>query len=157
MIELNKVLLMGRLTRDPELRYIPSGTAVCKLRLAADRTYSDKNSSERQKETLFIDVDAWGKTAEFCNEYMKKGSAVYVEGRLKLDSWKDKETGKDVQKVAIVADRVQFGETKAEAQARAGRAEAMGEDSPRSGAPAKAASPAPSGESAAEPHDDLPF
>lgn len=118
MIELNKVFLSARLTRDPEMRYIPSGAGVCEMRVAADRSFSDRNSAERRTETLFINVTAWGKTAEFCNQYMNKGSAIFVEGRLKLDSWDDRETGKKREKISIVADRVQFGESRAEAEAR---------------------------------------
>lgn len=121
MIELNKVFLSARLTRDPEMRYLPTGTAVCKMGVAADRSYAGRDSQERQKETLFIDVTAWAKTAEFCNQYMRKGSAIFVEGRLRYESWKDKETGATRSRISIVADRVQFGESRAEAEQRAAR------------------------------------
>jgi len=155
MIELNKVFLICRLTRDPELRYIPSGTAVCEMRVAADRSVPAKpGSAEPQKESLFVNVVAWGKTAEFCNEYMRKGSAMFVEGRLKFDSWEDKNGGGKRERISIVADRVQFAETKAEAQARGGR----GGDS--GGPDYGDADPGPRGGSAPPPSqttDDLPF
>lgn len=122
MIELNKVMLMARLTRDPETRYLPSGSGVCEMRVAADRSWVDRNSGERHKETLFITVKAWAKLAEFCQQYMRKGSGVYIEGRLQMETWKDKQTGQDRERISILADRVQFGETKAEAEARMSRA-----------------------------------
>ena len=155
MIELNKVFLSARLTRDPELKYLPSGMAVCEMGVAADRSFQGK-SGEKQKEILFINVTAWGKTGEFCNEYMRKGSAIFVEGRLKLDQWKDKETGKNQNKIYIVADRVQFGETKAEAQARASR----GGDGSSGGGSAPEPDSAGSshgGEESGGTTDDLPF
>lgn len=155
MIELNKVFLVCRLTRDPELRYIPSGTAVCEMRVASDRRVPGKpGSNEPQKESLFVNVVAWGKTAEFCNEYMRKGSAMFVEGRLKFDSWEDKNGGGKRERISIVADRVQFAETKAEAQARTGRGgDSGGPDygdldlGPRAG----------SGAPPSQTTDDLPF
>ena len=94
MIELNKVLLAGRLTRDPELKYLPSGTAVCEMRIAAGRSYYDKNAGEKKEETLFINVTAWGKTAEFCNQYFTRGKGIFVEGRLKLDQWRSRQVTK---------------------------------------------------------------
>lgn len=120
MIELNKVFLVGRLTRDPEIKYLPSGMAVAELRLAADRSFYDKNAGESKKESLFINATTWGKTAEFCNQWFKKGSGVFVEGRLKLDQWQDRD-GNNRERISITVDRVQFAETKAEAQARQAR------------------------------------
>lgn len=145
MIDLNKVLLSARLTRDPEMKYIPSGTAVCTMRVAADRSFGGGDGGERQKETLFVEVTAWGKTAEFCEQYMSKGSAIFVEGRLKLDQWDDRDTGKKREKISIVADRVQFGESRAEADARKG-----GQPEPT-----RRSKPAPSQPKASA--DDLPF
>jgi single-strand DNA-binding protein len=117
MIELNKVLLSGRLTRDPELRYIPSGAAVCDLGLAVGRKFYDKNTGTTKEETCFINATAWEKTAEFCQKYLDKGSAVFVEGRLKQDTWQDKD-GNKREKISIVADRIQFAESRADAEAR---------------------------------------
>lgn len=107
MADLNKVFLMGRLTFDPELRRIPSGTAVTELRLATSRSWLAANN-ERKEETLFIDVTVWDRQAETCCQFLKKGSSVHVEGYLKMDSWDDKTTGEKRTKVKVQADRVQF-------------------------------------------------
>lgn len=106
MPDLNKVTLAGRLTRDPELRYVPSGTAVCKLGLAVSRKFKTKTGDSRE-ETLFINVTTWGATAEFCNEYMKKGAPILVEGRLTSDEWEDKNSGQKRTSIEVNADRVQ--------------------------------------------------
>jgi single-strand DNA-binding protein len=106
MASLNKVFLMGNLTRDPELRYTPSGTAVATLRLAVNKIYKDK-SGQQQKETCFINVVAWGPIAETSNQYLTKGRPVLVEGELVSRSWQ----GNDGQKrnvIEVRASRVQF-------------------------------------------------
>ena len=154
MIELNKVLITGRLTRDPELRYIPSGTAVCEMRLASSRRFSGKDSGERKEETLFVNVTAWSRTAEFCNEYMHKGSAIYVEGRLKLDTWQDKD-GNNRDRISITADRIQFAESKAESDARAAGGSGRGGGS--SSEPQPEAAQQSGSQTADQPKDDLPF
>ena len=106
MVGLNKVFLMGNLTRDPELRYTPSGTAVATLGLAVNREYRDKNG-EIQKEVCYIDVDVWARQAELCSEHLHKGSPVHVEGRLQYDTWENPE-GERRSKHKVRADRVQF-------------------------------------------------
>ena len=106
MASLNKVLLMGNLTRPPELRYTPSGSAVADMRLAVSRNYTTQ-SGEKRDETAFLTVIAWGKTAENCSEYLDKGSQILVEGRIQTRDWE----GKDGQKrsaTEVVAERVQF-------------------------------------------------
>src|SRR5437588_585880 len=106
MADLNRVMLMGNLTRDPELRYTPSGMAVCNLGLAVNRTWTDK-AGQKQKETTFLRIVVWGKTGENCGSYLKKGRSVLIEGRLQSRSWE----GKDGQKnntIEVVADRVHF-------------------------------------------------
>ncbi len=106
MASLNKVLLIGNLTRPPELRYTPSGTAVADLRLAVNRNYSTQ-TGEKREETCFLTIVVWGKQAESCGEYLDKGSQVFVEGRLQTRDWE----GKDGQKrtsTEVVAERVQF-------------------------------------------------
>jgi len=155
MLMLNKVLLVGRLTRDPELKYTPSGAAVCGLRLASDRRYVDRNKGETQRETIFIDVTAWGRTGEWCNQYLRKGSALFVEGRLRQERWTDRE-GKNQDRISIVADRVQFAETRAEAEARArGERDRSAPEEP----PAEEGftESGPAAEPAADPGGDLPF
>ena len=97
---------MGNLTRDPELRYLNSGSAVCDLRLAVNRRFK-KNDGEFGEETCFVDVVVWARQAETCSQYLKKGSGVFVEGRLKLDTWENQE-GQKRSKHRVVAERVQF-------------------------------------------------
>jgi single-strand DNA-binding protein len=104
MPDLNKVFLAGRLTRDPELRYLPNGTPLCKMGLAVSRFFKNKDG-ERQEDTFFINVTTWSKSAEFCNEYLKKGRPVLVEGQLRGYEYQDKEgqkrTGMEVNAVRV--------------------------------------------------------
>jgi single-strand DNA-binding protein len=107
MAQLNKVFLMGNLTRDPELRYTPSGSAVTDLGLAVNRSWMSKDG-ERKEDTLFIDVTVWDRQAETCCQYLKKGRPIHVEGSLKMESWDDRTTGEKRSKIKVLADRVQF-------------------------------------------------
>ena len=137
MASLNKVLIVGNLTRDPELRYTPKGTAIAKLGMAINRTFTQ--DGEKKEEVTFVDVDAFGKTAENCGQYLRKGRSCLIEGRLKLDTWDDKSTGQKRSKLGVVAESVQFiGGNKDEAAAQ------------RAAAPATSV-PAP------EPEGDVPF
>lgn len=106
MVELNKVLLIGNLTRDPELRYTPQGTAVTTMGMALNSSFKDKNG-QMQKDTCFVNVVAWAHLAEVCNQYLQKGRLVFVEGRLKSRSWQTNE-GKNRSVLEVVAARVQF-------------------------------------------------
>lgn len=113
MANLNKVLLMGNLTRDPELRYIPSGAAVTTFGLAVNRIYTTQ-TGEKRKDTCFIRVVVWGKMAEVCGEYLSKGTPVFVEGRLQSRSW----VGQDGQKkstIEVIANNIQFLRPKSQA------------------------------------------
>ena len=114
MAQLNKVFLMGNLTRDPELRRLANGTAVTDLGLATNRTFTGKDG-EKREEVTFIDVTVWDRQAETCCQYLKKGRAVHVEGFLKMDSWDDKATGEKRYKLKVQADRVQFLDRKDDA------------------------------------------
>lgn len=105
MPDVNKVFLAGRLTRDPELRYLPSGMAVCKMGLAVSRVYKTKDG-EKREETMFINVQTWGKTAEYNNEYLRKGRPVLVEGQLRSNDFEDK-SGQKRSVIEVNADRVQ--------------------------------------------------
>lgn len=107
MAGFNRVILVGNLARDPELRYTPQGTAVSDLRLAVS-TVRGGRGAEKKEETVFIDVTVWDKTAENCNEYLSKGRPVLVEGRLIQDTWEDRDTGAKRSKIKIVASTVQF-------------------------------------------------
>jgi single-strand DNA-binding protein len=111
----NKVILVGRLTRDVELKYLPSGTSVATFGLAASRTWKDKNTSENKEEVMFIDIDSFGRSAEIANQYLKKGSKVLVEGRIVQDRWTDQQ-GQNRSKHKIMAENIKFMDTKAEAQ-----------------------------------------
>ncbi len=106
MVELNKVLLIGNLTRDPELRYTPQGTAVTTIGMALNSSFKDK-SGQMQKDTCFINVVVWAYLAEVCNQYLQKGRLIFVEGRLKSRSWQNNE-GKNRSVLEVVASRVQF-------------------------------------------------
>jgi single-strand DNA-binding protein len=106
MANLNKVMLIGNLTRDPEVRYTPKGTAVADIGLAINRYFQNDNG-ERQEETTFVDVTLWGKQAELAQQYLGKGRPVYIEGRLQLDSWQDKD-GQKRNKLKIVCENMQF-------------------------------------------------
>jgi single-strand DNA-binding protein len=108
MANLNKVMLMGNITRDIEMRYTPSGMALAVLGMAVNRKYRDTKTNELREEVTFVDVDVWGKQAETCNQYLSKGRPVFIEGRLKLDTWDDKTTGQKRSKLKVVAERVQF-------------------------------------------------
>ena len=107
MANLNKVFLIGNLTRDIELRYTPGGTAVANFGLATNRRWRDKKSGDNREEATFIDVEAWARTAELCHQYLSKGSPVFLEGRLKLDQWESKD-GQKRSKLRVVAESVQF-------------------------------------------------
>jgi len=106
MANLNKVFLIGNLTKDPELRYIPSGTAVVNLRLATNRRFKDRNG-EAKEEACFLTVVVWNKQAETCNQYLHKGSPVFIEGRLQSRSWEDN-SGQKRNVLEVRAERVQF-------------------------------------------------
>lgn len=109
MASLNKVLLAGNITKDPEIRYTPSGTAVGDLRLAINRKYKASDGSIKD-DPVFVDVEVWDKTAQRCGESLHKGSGVLVEGRLKLDSWE--KDGKKFNRLRVVAERLQFLDSK---------------------------------------------
>lgn len=106
MSSFNRVILLGNLTRDPELRYTPKGQAVAKIGMAVNRKY--KTDAGEQEEVTFIDIDAWGKQAELIGQYLKKGNPLFVEGRLKLEQWDDKNTGQKVSKLKVVMENFQF-------------------------------------------------
>ena len=110
----NKVILIGNLTRDVELRYTPNGTAIAKFGLATNRTYKDTLTGENKQEVMFIDITVFGRSAEIANQYLSKGRRVLIEGRLVLDQWVDS-TGQKRSKHSVVAERVQFMDSKASA------------------------------------------
>ena len=107
MASFNKVILVGNLTRDPELRYTPKGMAIAKIGLAVSRNWTNE-AGEKKEEVTFVDVDIFGRTAENVAQYMKKGRPILIEGRLKLDQWDDKQTGQKRSRLGVVAEVVQF-------------------------------------------------
>lgn len=107
MPNLNAVQIMGNLTRDPEVKFTPKGTAVAELGIAINRTWKD-DRDQKQEETTFVDVELWGRSAEIAGEYLKKGSPVFVQGRLKLDTWEDKTTGQKRSKMRVVGENLQL-------------------------------------------------
>jgi single-strand DNA-binding protein len=107
MASFNKVILLGNLTRDPEVRYTPKGSAVADLGIAVNRVYTT-DSGEKREETTFVDVTFWGRTAEVAGEYLKKGRPVFVEGRLQLDSWEDKTSGQKRSKLKVIGETMQL-------------------------------------------------
>jgi len=118
MPNLNKVMLMGNLTRDPELRYTPNNTAVVKLGLAVNRRWKNQ-AGEQQEETTFVDCTAFGRTGEVLNQYLQKGRPVFIEGRLHLNQWQDKE-GQNRSKLEVVVEQFQFIDSKQAGQGGGG-------------------------------------
>ncbi len=165
MASLNKVLLIGNLTRDPELRVTPKGTAICQFGLAVNRQYKDESGATRD-ETAFIDVEAWGKQGELVSKYLQKGSPAFIEGRLKFDSWEDKQSGQKRNKLKVVLENVQFlsrgsgaasaGQAGGEAPAAAPAAAAEEPPAEPLSPPARPA-PRPAAPGPQKVEDDVPF
>jgi len=107
MASYNKVILVGNLTRDPELKYTPKGTAIARISLAVNRKWKTE-SGEEKEEATFVDCDAFGRTAEVMQQYLTKGKPVLIEGRLKLDTWEDKNTNQKRSKIGVVIETFQF-------------------------------------------------
>jgi single-strand DNA-binding protein len=150
MANFNKVIIAGNLTRDPELRYTPKGTAVARITLAVNRTFTSGEGGEKKEEVSFVDVDVWGRQAEVISQYMKKGRPLLVEGRLKQDSWEDKNTKQKMSKLKVVLETFSFLDS--------GNRGGDGGGAPaRPSAPA-ATAPAPEAHDAEPPQDDdVPF
>lgn len=104
----NKVILVGNLTRDPQIRYTPKGTAVAEIGLAVSRTWFDQATNSKKEETTFVDITLWGRQAEIAGEYLAKGRPVLIEGRLNLDTWDDKESGQKRSKLRVVCEQMQL-------------------------------------------------
>lgn len=107
MASFNKVMIIGNLTRDPEIKYTPKGTAIADIGLAVNRNYTTEGG-EKREEVTFIDVTLWGRVAEIVGEYCKKGRPLFVEGRLQLDTWDDKATGQKRSKLKVVGENIQL-------------------------------------------------
>jgi single-strand DNA-binding protein len=147
MANLNKVMLIGNLTRDPELRVTPKGTAICQFSLAVNRKFRDESGADRE-EVTYVDIEAWGKSGENIAKYCTKGRPLFVEGRLRLDQWEDKNTKEKRSRMKVVCDNFQFlGSGRADGGAPGAGGGEGGEPrysapAPRSGAPKPATPPA---------------
>lgn len=150
MASFNKVILVGNLTRDPELRYTPKGTAVVGLRIAVNRSYRTE-SGELQQETTFVDVDAFGRQAEVIAQYFRKGRPILVEGRLRLDQWEDKVTHQKRSQLRVVLESFSFVDSRT-SQAAPPQTEPVSSTPPTSATPSP---PMPEEEGLEE--DDVPF
>ena len=154
MASYNKVILMGNLTRDPELKYLPSGTAVASFGLAMNETYTDRQTGEKREEVCFVDVEAWGRQAEIANEYLQKGSSVFVDGSLKFDSW-EADDGTKRNRLKVRAFRFQFIGSRQDGDGGG----AYDQAAPASASASAPSSPEFSGEQGppATTDDDIPF
>jgi single-strand DNA-binding protein len=108
MASFNRVLLMGNVTRDIELKYTANGSAVCEIGLAVNRQWFDKASNQKKEEVTFVDVTLWGRQAEIAGEYLGKGKPVFIEGRLHLETWDDKQTGQKRSKLKVIGETLQL-------------------------------------------------
>ena len=163
MPNLNKVMLMGNLTRDPEIKYTPKGTAIANFGIAINRVFTPEGG-ERREEVTFIDLEAFGRTAEVIGEYFKKGRPIFIEGRLKLDQWDDKTTGKKQSKLRVVVESFEFLGSREGGGGGEGGGEGGGTHSApsRSSAPPQRRAPAAAPRPPADPDldvqaDDVPF
>lgn len=161
MANLNKVMLIGNLTRDPELRHTPKGTAVAELGLAINRVWNN-DQGQKQEETTFVDVTLWGRQAELAQQYLNKGRSVYIEGRLQLDTWDDKETGKKRSKIRIIGEVMQFLGSNTPGGGGGGGGGGYSERPQQQSRPAPQRSGPPQGATAApaddyQEDDDIPF
>ncbi len=159
MASFNQVILVGNLTRDPELRVTPKGTAICQFGLAVNRQFKDESGQTRD-ETTFVDIEAWGKQGELVAKYLTKGSPALVQGRLKLDQWEDKQTQQKRSKLKVVMENVQFLSSRG---AGGGGQSAGGEDNFDQSAPVERHTPPPRTNSRPTPppqqniDEDVPF
>ena len=154
MASFNKVILLGNLTRDPEVRYTPKGSAVADLGIAVNRVYTT-DSGEKREETTFVDVTFWGRTAEVAGEYLKKGRPVFVEGRLQLDTWEDKTSGQKRSKLKVIGETMQLLGGRPGGGAGGGDAEEGGGAS--RAASGKTTTPPPKSSPAKPDDDEIPF
>jgi len=154
MAYLNKVFLIGNLTRDPELRVTPKGTPICQFGIAVNRQFKDESGATRD-ETTFVDIEAWGKQGELVSKYLAKGSPAMVEGRLKLDQWEDKQSGQKRSKLKVVLDNVQFLSTRGGGGPGGSQPGVAGDES--AAAPNLQASPKPVPAAKEIVDEDVPF
>lgn len=156
MASYNKVILIGNLTRDPELRYTAKGTAIARIGLAVSRKWRNE-AGEMQEETTFVDVDAFGRQAETIGQYLKKGRPIMIEGRLRLDQWEDKNTGQKRSKLGVVLELFQFLDSGNRGGSEGGQDAPASTASRSPGRVAQAPPPASDDADALPSEDDVPF
>jgi len=153
MANLNRVLLIGNLTRDPEIRYTPKGTAVAEIGMAINRVFTGEDG-EKREEVTFVDVTLWSRLAELAEQYLKKGRPVFIEGRLQLDSWDDKQTGQKRSRLRVIGENLQFLGARGEGDPSG----PSGSPPPRRSGPAPAPRPNPPRDPDLDTEpDDIPF
>jgi single-strand DNA-binding protein len=151
MASFNKVILVGNLTRDPEIRYTPKGSAVADIALAVNRNYT-LETGEKREEVTYVDVVLWARLAEIAGEYLKKGRSVLIEGRLQMDTWDDKQSGQKRTKIRVVGENMQML-----GSPRGGAGGDAGESSGASRSGAASAPPSTKGAPAEPDDDEIPF
>jgi single-strand DNA-binding protein len=165
MANLNRVLLIGNLTRDPEIRYTSKGTAIAEIDLAINRVYHN-DDGEKREDTTFVNVVLWGRLGELAEQYLKKGSPIFIEGRLQLDTWDDKQTGQKRSRLRVIAENLQSLGARGEGKANSSGTQRQGprpqrqnpKDQPArtNSAPAGPSKPPHDPDLDTEP-DDIPF
>ena len=155
MANFNKVILIGNLTRDPELRYTPKGTAIAKIGLAINRTWKTE-TGETKEEVTFVDIDAFGRQAETLGQYMKKGRPIMIEGRLRLDTWDDKQTNQKRSRLGVVMESFQFLDFNKSAEGAGAPLPPKSRQPQSAGPESESPAPAPDAAASAE-EDDVPF
>jgi single-strand DNA-binding protein len=155
MASFNKVILLGNLTRDPEVRYTPKGSAVCDLGIAVNRQYT-LDSGEKREEVTYVDVVLWSRLAEIAGEYLKKGRPVFIEGRLQMDTWDDKQTGQKRTKLRVIGETMQLLGSRPAAAGASGES-AESDRPPKASAKSTTAPPAKPGAAAEPDEDEIPF
>src|SRR2546421_1802734 len=151
MASFNKVILLGNLTRDPEIRYTPKGSAVCDLGVAVNRQYTLDNG-EKREEVTYVDVVLWARLAEIAGEYLKKGRPVFIEGRLQLDTWDDKQSGQKRSKLRVIGETMQLLGGRPPGAGGSGASGGEGDESR-----ASKTIPPPKSAAAAPDDDEIPF
>jgi single-strand DNA-binding protein len=156
MASFNKVILLGNLTRDPEVRYTPKGSAVCDRGIAVNRVYTTEGG-EKREEVTYVDVVLWARLAEIAGEYLKKGRPVFIEGRLQMDTWDDKQTGQKRSRLRVVGETMQLLGSRPTGAGTSGPAEATDEDRQSRSSGKPTAAPPKSAASSEPDEDEIPF
>lgn len=156
MANVNKVILIGNVTRDPEVKFTPKGSAVTDVGLAINRNYTLDNG-EKREETIFVDVELWGRLAEIAGEYAKKGRPIYIEGRLRMDTWEDKASGQKRSRMKVVGENLQLLGGRPGGTSSGGGGDYEGGHSEQRTNQRPARPSAPPQATSSEPDDDIPF